>query len=244
MHHDRRRRRDVRHHSVAVEISRPLSPLRNDFRRAYTRHMPRSRPNESRVTIADYLSAEERRAFRHEYIRGEVYAMSGGTMRHSQIAANIIRYLGTAARGTRCRVFTSDFKVQPSDEAVYYPDASVVCGPLDGSAVVTEGPCLVVEVTSRGTARVDRGEKLEQYLKCATLETYLIVDQSRKRVTRHWREGAGEWRSEDIVGEGSIPLPCPRFDLTLDQIYEDVELPLQVGEPKFAQEEDEYPVEV
>ena len=205
--------------------------------------MEKPRRTESRVTIAEYLRAEARRTIRHEYIRGEVYAMSGGTARHSRIAANIIRYLGIAARGTRCGVFTSDFKVQPSDEAVYYPDVSVVCAPLDESAVVTEGPCLVVEVTSRGTVRIDRGEKLEQYRKSATLQTYLIVDQYRKSVTRHWRDHGGEWKTEDFVGEGSIPLPCPRVDLTLDQVYEDIELPLRVGESELEREEDEYPVE-
>jgi Uma2 family endonuclease len=63
--------------------------------------------------------------------------MSGGTAPHSQIAANIIMYLGIAARGGRCRVYTSDFKIQPSDEAVYYPDVSVVCEPPARSAVVT-----------------------------------------------------------------------------------------------------------
>jgi Uma2 family endonuclease len=206
--------------------------------------MGESRSKENRVTIAEYLRAEERRTIRHEYLRGEVYAMSGGTAAHSQIAANIIMYLGLAARGNRCRVYTSDFKIQPSDEAVYYPDVAVVCEPPDRSAIVTEAPCLVVEVTSRGTARIDRGEKLEQYRKSATLQTYLIVDQFRKRVTRHWRDAAGEWRTEEFTDAGTIPVPCPQIELTLDQIYEKVEMPpLRIGEPEVEPEADEYAIE-
>jgi Uma2 family endonuclease len=206
--------------------------------------MSESRSNANRVSVAEYLRAEEHRTVRHEYLRGEVYAMSGGAAAHSQLAANLIMYLGLAARGNRCRVYTSDFKIQPNDEAVYYPDVAVVCEPPDRSAVVTAAPCLVIEVTSRGTARIDRGEKLEQYRKSATLQAYLIVDQFQRRVTRHWRGRMGEWQSEELMGAGTIPVPCPRTELTLDQIYEQVEMPpLPVGEREVEVEPDEYGVE-
>jgi Uma2 family endonuclease len=206
--------------------------------------MSESRSNASRVSVAEYLRAEERRTIRHEYLRGEVYARSGGTAAHSQIAANIIAYLGLAARGNPCRVYTSDFKIQPNDEAIYYPDVAVVCEPPDWSAVVTAAPCLVVEVTSRGTARIDRGEKLDQYRKSATLQAYLIVDQFQKRVTHHWRGAAGEWRSEEFTDTGTIRVPCPRTELTLDQIYEEVEMPpLRVDERELEGEADEYVME-
>jgi len=201
------------------------------------------RQNERWVSVADYLRDEDRRTIRHEYLRGEVYAMSGGTLAHSQIAANILAHLHGAARRNRCSILASDFKVQTSDEAVYYPDVVVLCRPHDRSAVLTEAPSMVVEVTSRSTARIDRGEKLQEYLKNASLETYLVVDQFQRRVTRHWRD-AGEWRGEELVGVGSIPIACLRSELTLDQIYESVEMPpLRVGEPESSDEFDEYAVD-
>lgn len=202
------------------------------------------RPHRKGTTVDEYLRAEERRTIRHEYYRGEVYAVSGGTARHSQIAANVITYLGIAARGTRCRVFTSDFKVQPSDDAVYYPDVSVVCAPQDGAAVLTNTPCVVVEVTSRGTARIDRGEKAEEYRTCPTLRAYLIVDQYRRRVTNHWRDANGAWQEQEFHDAGSVPIPCPQAELTLNQIYENVEMPpLRVGESEPEVEEDDYVLE-
>lgn len=206
--------------------------------------MADARSKRARTTIAEYLREEEHRTIKHEYLRGEVYAMSGGTRRHSLLAANVIAHFHGAARGQPCRVYTSDFKVQPSDEAVYYPDVSVVCEHIDGSAILTAAPCLVVEVTSRGTVRIDRGEKLEQYRRCSTLRAYLIVDQFRRRVTRHWRSPSGDWAVEEYVDFGSIPVPCPPMNLTLDQIYEDVELPpLQVGESEPELDADGYVIE-
>jgi Uma2 family endonuclease len=91
---------------------------------------------------------------------------------------------------------------------------------------------VVVEVTSPSTARIDRGEKLDAYRSIATLQAYLIIDHRRRRVERHWRDALGsEWRREEIVGEGRLRVPCLDVELTLDEIYERVELP-SVGEPE------------
>ena len=118
------------------------------------------------------------------------------------------------------------------------------CEPPDRSAVVTEAPCFVVEVTSRSTARIDRGEKLEQYRKCATLQTYLIVDQFRKRVTRHWRDAAGEWRTEELTDSGNDSRTLSGDRAHADQIYEEIEMsPLRIGEPEVEPEADEYAIE-
>jgi Uma2 family endonuclease len=200
-----------------------------------------SRSKRSFISVSQYLESEERRPTRHEYFRGEEYVMHGGTRRHSQIAVNIITRFATAARGTGCTVFNGDFKVQPTDEAVYYPDISVVCITEDGSAVVTRSPCLVVEVSSRSTVRIDRGEKVEQYCKSPSLRGYLIVDQNRKRVTSYLRGADDAWERTDVQGDGAIDLPCPRARLTLDEIYEAVSLPpLGVGEPELDEETGDY----
>ena len=196
------------------------------------------------VSVADYLRAEARSSIRHEYVRGEVYAMPGGTFRHNLITGNIFARLKAAARGGACRVYMNDVKVQPGSDVFYYPDVVAVCGPQDLSDVVATSPCLIAEVTSRSTARIDRGEKLVEYRGAQPLRAYLIVDQNRKRVVHHWRQPTGEWTATELLGSGTIALPCPRLDLSLDEIYEDVELPpLGVAEPELDEETGEYVVE-
>jgi len=67
--------------------------------------------------------------------------------------------------------------------------------------------------------------------KLPTLRAYVIVDHRRRRVERHWRAGLDDaCRREEIVGEGRVPVPCVDTDLTLDEIYRRVDLPV-VGEP-------------
>ena len=186
------------------------------------------------MTVEEYFRFDERSPVRHEYVAGEVYAMSGATARHGIIALNIGAHLLAAIGTSACRVFMNDMRVQVADDVYYYPDVVVVCEPVAESDVVVRGPCVVIEVTSPSSARIDRGEKLAAYRSVPGLRAYLVVDHRRRRVERHWRDdGDAEWRREEIVGEGRVPVPCLDAELTVDTIYHRVELPV-VGEPERA----------
>jgi Uma2 family endonuclease len=177
------------------------------------------------MTVAAYLRFEEASTIRHEYVRGDVFAMTGGTFRHNQIAGNVFAQLRAATRGGPCHVIISDVKVQAADDLIYYPDVAVECVKRRGDDLILDQPCLVVEVTSRSTRRVDRGEKPEAYRHIPSLRAYLIIDQTRRRVTHHSRDANGQWASTELMDAGSFRVPCPDTTLTLDQIYEGVELP-------------------
>ena len=197
------------------------------------------------MTVEAYFRFEERSPIKHEYVAGELYAMSGATARHNIIAGNIFARLYAAADNGRCRVFMSDMRVQVADDRYYYPDVAVVCTAIAELDVVARGPCVVVEVTSPSTARIDRGEKLDAYRQISALQSYLIVDHRRRRVERYWRESpTGPWMREEIVGDAQTPIPVPCLDtsLTLDAIYRRVELPA-VHEPEVPSYDSYDPVE-
>ena len=80
------------------------------------------------------------------------------------------------------------------------------------------------------TSRADRTDKLEGYRRLTSLQTYLIVDQRRRRVDRHWRDADGSWQWEQYVVDGSVPIPRLDTPLTLDEIYDGVDL-ARVSEP-------------
>ena len=179
------------------------------------------------MTVGEYLRFEESSQVKHEYVAGEVYAMSGGTSRHNLIAGTIFRLL-LGAEQSPCRVYISDMRIDAASDRYYYPDVVVVCTPIAELDSVARGPCVVVEVTSPISARVDRGEKLDAYRRIPALRAYLVVDHRRRRVERHWRDSStGEWTREEIVGAAQTPIPVPRLDvsLTLDGIYRRVDLP-------------------
>jgi len=196
------------------------------------------------MTVEEYLRFEESSEIKHEYVAGEVYAMSGGTVRHDRIATNVLVRLSLVARPGPCDVFSSNMRVEVARDRYYYPDVTVLCTPVAESDIVTRNPGVVVEVTSPSTARIDRGEKLDAYRSISSLQAYLIIDHRRRRVERHARDAnSGEWRREEIVGEGRVGVPCLDVELTLEEIYERVELP-SVGEPEpIGYEVHEYDVD-
>ena len=183
------------------------------------------------MTVDEYFLFEESSPLRHEYVAGEVYAMSGGTVRHSRISLNIATRLFSAAGDGPCQAVI-EVRLRAADDTYYYPDAMVVCGAISQEDIVIREPCVVIEVTSPSTARIDRGEKLAAYREIPSLRAYLIVDHRRRRVERHWREDASAaWMREEIVGDGSVAVPCLDAELTLDAIYHRVEL-TAIAEPE------------
>ena len=173
------------------------------------------------LDLAEYLRIEERSVLRHEWVGGRVYALSGATRRHNRILGNIFALLWTVARGGPCRVYAAEVKLSPAPDTIYYPDVMVACAPEGEDELIEYEPCLVVEITSRGTRAIDRREKLAAYKRIPGLQAYLIVDQKKRRVERHWREN-GDWWEQEIVEQGAVPVPCPACELSLDEIYEGV----------------------
>ena len=178
------------------------------------------------LTVEEYLDVEDSLAWRHEYVAGETYAMSGESRRHNRIVGNVFARLWADVRGGPCRVSVNGVKLRTAD-VVYYPDVMVACGPEPADPRLEEAPCLVVEVLSPSTERTDRREKAMVYHGIPSLGAYLVVEQECRLVERHWRDADGRWRRDTLVERGAIPLPCPPAapPLGLDEIYDGLTLP-------------------
>ena len=181
-------------------------------------------PRDSLLSFEEYMALEDASPVRHEYVDGTIHAMTSVTRRHSRITANVTGHVWNAARGGPCRVHHSEVKLRVRRVA-YYPDVMVACGPEPDDPRLETAPCLVVEVLSDSTERVDRREKLMEYRTLASLGAYLIIDRDRRLVDHYRRNADGAWRYATLVDTGAIVLPCPAITLTLDEIYEGVELP-------------------
>lgn len=176
----------------------------------------------SPISVADYLERECASPVKHEYVHGELYAFAGTTDRHNTIAGSIYAALRLEARGGPCHVYISDVRLEAAPKVFYYPDVMVTCADDDDDPLVKRLPCLIVEVLSPSTARIDRHEKLLAYQGIESLRAYVIVDTVARRVTRHWRDDSETWQQVEIIGEGEVAFPCPETTLTLADIYEGV----------------------
>jgi Uma2 family endonuclease len=88
-----------------------------------------------KMTIEEYLEWEPQQDIRYEYVNGEVFAMTGGTIPHNDIALNLYTALRPHVRSRGCRANVSDVKVQVTPKSpYYYPDVIVSCDHQDLNA--------------------------------------------------------------------------------------------------------------
>jgi Uma2 family endonuclease len=173
------------------------------------------------VTVADYLESEKTGPVRHEYLDGEVYAMSAASRRHNIIANNLNTHLRARLRGGPCQVFISDVKVHIEPlNFFYYPDVVVTCDPADNDEYVVSRPVLVAEVASPSTWAIDSREKLIAYRKLESLREYLLVSQDSITAELFRRDDKGNWWSEQLGAEDELRLDSVDLRVPLSDIYE------------------------
>jgi Uma2 family endonuclease len=182
------------------------------------------------ISEQDYLELERSSPIRHEYADGEIFAMAGGTIEHSAVAANIIRELGNALLGRGCRVLTADMKIKiPATGRYVYPDASVVCARpefVDEQRDTLLNPRMIIEVLSDSTEAYDRGDKFAQYRSVASFEEYVLASQKEPRLEVFTRQPDGSWLLR-IYGPGDrAVLASIDCAIEVDRAYTDV---FQIG---------------
>ena len=188
------------------------------------------------VSEEEYLRLEAQSPIRHEYVDGETFAMTGGTLRHNTIALNIAAALHTHLRSSPCRAFINDVRVRVRRlNAYYYPDVLVSCGPhaqgLDAESSTVEDPVLVVEVLSVNTEATDRREKLLAYRALPSLVEYVLVSQDQARIEIYRRRGEISWERLEYSGAEPVHLASVELTLHMKEIYEGVPMEAAAGPP-------------
>lgn len=179
------------------------------------------------LSYAEYLDLEAQTGRKHEYIDGMVTAMTGGSIAHALLVSVVGRELWKAINPTSCRVHSSEQRVRiPGGSRVYYPDASVTCGPLqvdpdDPHAIYDAS--LLVEVLSPHTARYDHLHKVVEYQRLPSCRAIWLVNTTRVAVERWRRDDAGEWGQTLHGRSDRIPLGDDRW-VPVAAIYDGVTL--------------------
>jgi Uma2 family endonuclease len=191
-------------------------------------HFPRFTPEE-------YFAWEEQQLHRHEYIDGEVYAMSGGSINHSNIAMNFGTMLKNHLKGSGCKTLNSDARVNIFESNNYiYPDLSVTCDERDKTTPqYINYPCLIVEVLSPSTEAYDRGNKFKLYRRNPCLRDYVLVDSNKMAIDLYRKDDSGNWYILNYEVGDSIDLQSINLTFSIEQVYEDIEFIVDESDRKL-----------
>ena len=172
-----------------------------------------------------YLAWEDRQAEKHEYLRGEVFAMVGARREHVVVSGNLYAAFKQRLRGGPCQAYVSDLKLRiEAVDAFFYPDVMVSCDPRDHAAgQFIAHPTLIVEVLSESTAAFDRGEKFAAYRTLPSLQEYVLVDIPSRRVESFRRTADHDWLFHEHRPDlGDCHFPALGASIPFDEIFENV----------------------
>ena len=175
-------------------------------------------------TLADYLAWENNQSERHEYFRGEIFAMVGARRVHGLVGLNLGAALKAHLKGGPCRAFVEGMKVQVANDAIFYPDVFVTCDAQDlKTEMVFRHPKLVVEVLSGSTQAYDRGLKFAAYRLLDSMQEYVLVDPDTRRVEVFRRNERGLFELHDQTGAGELHLASVDMRLPMGEVFDGVE---------------------
>lgn len=149
------------------------------------------------MTMDEYIALESQAEIKSEFVDGELFAMAGGSYRHSAICSNLHRSIGNRLVETECTVFDSNLKLAVvPHRAFFYPDLMVVCGAVEcfeDHEDIIQNPILIVEVLFPSTELFDRGKKFAYYRSLPSLQEYVLVSQEAVSVEVFSKRVDGNW---------------------------------------------------
>ena len=177
------------------------------------------------ISREDYLEGERVSPIKHEYRRGQVYAMVGAKKPRIVIAGNLVTLFNNHLDKTPCLVLSSDIKIRLEEaDCYYYPDVAVTCDERDTNS--TEDfilyPILVIEVLSPSTAAFDRGGKFADYQTSPSLQEYVLINQSQMSVECFRLSVSGSWLSQTYGQGEEIDFASIDFRCDIASIYRKV----------------------
>lgn len=180
------------------------------------------------MTGADFLAWDATQVLKHEFVRGEVFAMAGAGEAHVTATGNVYLALRQHLQGSPCRTFFTDMKLRvESVDAYFYPDVMVTCSATDATdPMVKREPVLLIEVLSPTTSAYDRGDKFAAYRSLPSLREYLLVAPDTRRCDLYRKgEGEGErglWVLHPFEPGGTVTLATVGLALPPEVLWNEV----------------------
>lgn len=178
-------------------------------------------------SVEEYLVIERESPERHEYYKGEIFAMSGASYEHNLIENNIRLDIGNFLKGKECRSFGSNLRVSIKANSLYtYPDVLIICGQavfLDNEFDTILNPTVIFEILSSSTANYDKGLKFTLYREIPSLKEYILVDSKKVHVEQYVKNPNASWTLQDYKNlTDRFVLQAIQMDVLVADWYESV----------------------
>ena len=176
------------------------------------------------LNLDQFIAWENEQPERHEFVRGEVFAMVGARRIHNEVVGNMYANLRQQLRGTGCKVYAESAKLQSPAGDIFYPDIFVTCDPRDlRTEQIFSAPTVIVEVLSPSTQAYNRGLKFTLYRGLPSLREYALVDPDTREVQLFRRGADGLFTLHDLSGAAQLPFESIGCTVAAEDLFEGIE---------------------
>ena len=184
-------------------------------------------PQYNFIIAEDYLEQERAALEKHEYYRGEVFAMSGSSLEHVIITRNLTISIGNKLKGKSCQPYGNDLRMHiPLNTLFTYPDLSIICGKpelLDNNFDTATNPTVIIEILSPSTRNYDMGIKFKLYRDINALKEYILIDSENVYVEKHVRQANNSWLLSEVKNiDEQLKIESVQIIIALKDIYEGI----------------------
>jgi len=181
-------------------------------------------PDLKYITEESFLESERLATEKHEYFRGEVFAMSGASIPHNKIFSNTFVDLANKLKVTNCQPFGSDLRIHiPQNTLFTYPDISIICGEIettDDKCDTITNPSVIIEILSPSTRDYDIGKKFTLYRDIESLKEYVLIDSEKIAITKYFKNPDNSWLMTEYKDiESDFQITTVNLELKLAEIY-------------------------
>lgn len=181
--------------------------------------------NKSKLSVEEYLQFEKASRDKHEYFKGEIFAMAGAGARHNVIFSNFFISIGMQLKGKPCKPYGSDLRIHiPENSLFTYPDISIICGEIIPSQIDADTavqPTVIIEILSPSTRNYDQGIKFKLYREIPTLKEFITIDSESIGIEAYRINSQGNWELKDHRSiDETLTIPTVGLSLSLKEIYE------------------------
>ncbi len=180
-------------------------------------------------TEKEYLDSERLALDKHEFYKGDIFAMSGASISHNKISKNILVDLGTKLKGKSCEPFGSDLRIHIPKNTLYtYPDISIICGEIettDDKFDTVTNPSVIIEILSESTKNYDKGGKFTLYREIESLKEYILIDSESIMVEKFIKNTDNSWQLTEYKKlEDFFTIDTVEIRMEITTIYTGVKL--------------------
>jgi Uma2 family endonuclease len=177
-----------------------------------------------KFSFDEFIAWENAQPDKHEFVRGEVFAMVGARRVHNTLAGNVYASLKQQLKGSPCQAFIETAKLQTAAGDIFYPDVFVTCDPQDlRTEQIFSAPTVIVEVLSPSTQAYDRGLKFTLYRSLPSLREYALVDPDTREVQLFRRGDDGLFTLHDLSGAPQLQFASIVCTVSAEDLFDGIE---------------------